>query len=121
MDTQLLDELVAEERAAWQALSTPGGAGAYYAEHLADRVLMIFGGGMVIDDRAAALASMDGEPWSSYDIDETRVLPLGSDAAVLAYRVRATRGEHVYEAILNSTYVRAKGGWRMAVHQQSPV
>jgi hypothetical protein len=33
----------------------------------------------------------------------------------------ATREGTDYEAVFNSTYVREDGGWRLALHQQTPV
>ncbi|MFN8025270.1 MAG: nuclear transport factor 2 family protein [Acidimicrobiia bacterium] len=120
-DANLHDELLALETAAWQALTEPGAATGYYDDTLADDVLMLFPGGMVIDDREAVVASMDGALWSSFEITEPRVLRLGDDAAVFAYRVHAVRQEQDYDALLNSTYVREAGEWHLALHQQTPV
>lgn len=120
-DTKLRDELLALETEAWQALTQPGAASRYYDDTLADDVLMLFPGGMVIDDRDTVVASMDGPPWSSFEISDERVLPLGDDAAVLAYRVHSVREGEDHDALLNSTYVRDAGRWRLALHQQTPV
>ena len=117
----LQQELLDLETDAWDALTTPGEAARYYADILADDVLMLFPGGMVIDDRDTVVASMDAPPWSSFDITDARVLPLGMDAAVLAYRVHARRDDRDYDALLNSTYVRDGDTWRLALHQQTPV
>ena len=77
-------DLVDLERTGWDALSRraapprssarcwPGGAGA------ASR-------GMVISNRVV-VASMGDTPWSSYELGDVRVVPLGEDAAVVAYR-----------------------------------
>ena len=54
-------------------------------------------------------------------LSDVRVLPLGDDGAVLAYRVDARRGEQEYDALLTSTYRREDGEWRLTVHQQTPV
>ena len=118
---ELRQELLGIETDAWKALSQPGAAARYYDATLADDVLMLFPGAMVIDDRQAVVDSMDAPPWTSFDITDARVLSLGDDAAVLAYRVRARRDDSDYDALLNSTYVRAGGGWRLALHQQTPV
>jgi hypothetical protein len=115
-------ELLELEHAAWEALSTSGDAATtFYGEVLADDVLMLLPGGMVIDDRQQVVDSMGGAPWDSYELIDERVLPLDDDTAVVAYRGRARRGDLDYEALFNSTYVRADGGWRMALHQQTPV
>jgi hypothetical protein len=115
-------ELIDLERSAWKALSTSGEeAAAFYERVLADDVVMLLPGGMVIDDRAQVIASMQGEPWASFELSDERVLALGDGAALVAYRGRARRGEVDYTALFNSTYVRVDGDWRMALHQQTPI
>jgi hypothetical protein len=64
---------------------------------------------------------MDGPPWSSYELADARVLPVGQDGAVVAYRATASRDGGEYTALFASTYVRQAGRWRLAVHQQTPV
>ena len=118
------DELVELERSAWQALTTSGeAAAAFYDDVLAADVLMLLPGPMVIDDRAAVVDSMRGEPWRSFELSNERVLELDSRSAVLAYEVHAQRGDMDYRALLNSTYVRddEDGSWKLALHQQTPV
>lgn len=119
----LEQELIELERAAWKALCTSGEAATtFYADVLADDVLMLFPGGMVIDDRDRVIESMQGANWTSFEITHERVLPLGDAGAVLAYEATATRdGGDDYHALLNSTYVREGGAWKLALHQQTPV
>lgn len=112
------DELVALEREGWVALSSAGGAD-YYREHLADGALMAFSSG-VIDRRRALEAIESTPPWSRHDITDVQVLRLGQEAAVVVYRVRASRpGQADYEAVVSSTFVREGAAWRLAFHQQS--
>ena len=115
------DELLELERAAWEALSTEGAAGPFYEKALARDVLVLLPGGMVIDDRQQVVDSMRGAPWDRYEISDERVLELTPDSAVVAYRVEAERGDTHYRALLNSTFVREDGEWRMALHQQTPL
>jgi hypothetical protein len=116
------NELIELERAAWTALSTSGEAAAeFYSTVLADAVLMLLPGGMVIDDRAQVIDSMRGAPWDSFELSDERVLELNADSAVVAYRATARRQDIDYTALFNSTYVRVDGAWRLAVHQQTPV
>jgi hypothetical protein len=116
------DEPIELERAAWRALSTTGDdAAEFYERVLASQVLMLLPGGLVIDDRRKVVQSMHGEPWSSYELSDERTIPLGADAAVVAYKATAQRGEFRYTALFNSTYVREGGEWRMVLHQQTPV
>jgi hypothetical protein len=75
---------------------------------------------MVIDDRDAALSSMQGPPWSSFELTDERVLPLTGASAVVVYRASAVRDGTGYTALCNSTYVREDGSWRLALHQQTP-
>ena len=119
MDTS--DELVELERAAWDALSTDGAAAAFYEEVLATDVLMLLPGGMVIDDRDAVIHSMQGAPWSSFELADERVHRLTDTSAVVAYRATARRGDQEYTALFNSTYVREGEAWRLALHQQTPL
>jgi hypothetical protein len=115
-------ELLELERAAWKALSTSGEeAAAFYEERLSDRVLMMFPGDLVIDDRDRVIESMQGPPWDSFEVTDERVLPLGHNAAVVAYKATARRDGTDYTALFNSTYVRKNGDWKLALHQQTPV
>ena len=116
--TDLLDL----ERAAWDALSTDGAAAtAFYDDVLADDVLMLLPGGMVIDDRSTVVDSMRGAAWQSYELSDERVVPLGADSAIVGYRATATRNDEPYTALFNSTYVRQDGDWKLVLHQQTPV
>lgn len=115
------DDLVELEREAWAALITEGAAAPFYDDLLAEHVLMLLPGGMVIDDRAQVIDSMSGTPWSSFELADERVIDLTEDSAVLAYRATAVRDDHEYSALFNSTYVREDGEWHLAVHQQTPI
>lgn len=116
------DDLLDTERASWVALSTSGRAAAeFFDASLADDVLVLLPGGTVIDDRAAGVQSMQGVPWTGFELSDERVTPLGSDVAVVSYRAKASREGGDYEALFNSTYVRRDGAWRLALHQQTPV
>lgn len=117
-----VSELLDLEREGWRALSTDGeAAAAHYDRVLADEVLMLLPGGLVIDDRRGVVDSMRGEPWESFELSDERVLPLGGDAAIVSYRAAARRSGSTYTALFNSTYVREGGQWRLVVHQQTPV
>ncbi len=115
------EELLALERAGWDALSTAGAAGPFYDDVLAAQVLMLLPGGMVIEDRAAVVDSMGGAPWDGYELSDERVLPLSDDSAVVAYRATARRGDHTYRGLFASTYARQDGAWKLVVHQQTPL
>jgi Domain of unknown function (DUF4440) len=115
------DELLEIEHRAWTALSTDAHAAASFFEAmLAPRVLLLLPGDLVIDDRADAIRSMSGAPWSSFTLTEARVFRLDDATAIVAYRAVAHRGGKEYAAWCNSTYVRCDGSWRLALHQQTP-
>jgi len=117
-----VEELITLERAGWEALSTDGPtAASFYDDVLADDVLVLLPGGMVIDDREAMVKSMQGDPWDAYDLQDERVMPFGDAAAVVAYRAVARRAGQEYAALCNSTYVRQDGTWKLALHQQTPL
>jgi hypothetical protein len=115
------DDPLELERAAWRALSGDGDPAVFYKEVLADDVLVLMPGGMVIDDRERVIASMQGARWDGYELSDERVLRLGDGAEIVAYRAKARRGSTDYEALCNSTYLRHHGAWHLALHQQTPV
>ena len=116
------NDLLELERAMWRAMvAGPEAAVAFYDEGLAEKVLMLFPGGMVIDDRQQVVDSMRSVGWDSYELSEERVFDLGENSAVVAYRGVARRGgADDYEALFNSTYVRRGDSWVLALHQQTP-
>jgi len=115
-------EVIEMERSTWRALGTSAEvAAAHWEEVLAEQVLVLLPGPMVIDDRDAVIASAQGEPWSTWELFDERVLELGPDVAVVGYRATATRGGATYAALFSSTWVRRDGRWRLAVHQQTPL
>jgi len=111
-------ELVALERAGWQAL-VDGTAATFYRDVLAPDALLVVPG-MVIDG-SAWLDSLTGPQWSSFEIEDTRVVDLADDAAAVVYHAIAQRGDDPpYQAFVTSTYRRAGDRWQLALHQQTP-
>ncbi len=83
---------------------------------------MLLPGGVVVDNRDDVIRSMSGPPWSDYHLDEVRTRSLTGDVSVVTYRATAQRdGAQRYSALINSTYVRRADGWKLAVHQQTPI
>ena len=110
------------ERDAWKALTTSGDAAtAFYDEVLADELLMLLPGGLVMEQREEALASMGGQPWDRHELSAMRVLSLGEGGATVAYQATAERQGTRYRAWMSSTYTRVDGRWRLVVHQQTPM
>ncbi len=115
------DELITLERQGWEALSSTGEAArAFYERVLDDTVLMLLPGGMVLDDRAAIVESMSGQPWSGYTLDDLRATRPAPETGLVTYGVAAERDGQVYRALMSSLYVRRPDGWKLAFHQQTP-
>ncbi len=111
-------EIIDLERRGWDALCTPNGA-AFYADLMTDDAMMVFPGSAMT--KKESLAAMRAEkPWSSYKIEDPRVLRVGSGGRLVLYRAIAKRGAHVYDALMASIYVRRSDGWKMVFHQQTP-
>ena len=84
------DDLLELERDAWRALSTDGETAArHYAQLLAEDVLMLLPGGLVIDDRKRS-STPCGASWDGFELTDERVLELDDRTAVVAYRATAT-------------------------------
>ncbi len=117
------DDLIELERSAWRALGSSGDAAVrFFTEVLADDVLMLLPGGLVIDDRTQALDAMTDAPWSWFELSDERVFEVNDACAVVAYRASARRDDRdEYNAVFNSTYVRVGSSWRLALHQQTPL
>jgi ketosteroid isomerase-like protein len=117
-----MKELVELERQGWEALSTEGDAGkTFYASVLREDAVMVFPGGMRLEGRDRILQSIGSQPWQTFQIEEPRSVPLSANAVTLIYRARAQReGSEPYAALISSTYVR-EGGWKLAVHQHTPL
>lgn len=116
-DQQALVDL---EEAGWRALSTPGAGADFYDDVLDKTVVMLFPGGIRLEDRDVILGSMSGQPWSSYEIDRPRAYLPTPDTGLVVYGVVARREDYEYSALVSSMYVRRADGWKMAFHQQTP-
>lgn len=114
-------ELLDLEHETWKALGDPASAQAFYDRFLADDVLMLLPGGLVIDDRDTVIQSMEGAGWDRHELSDEYVLKLSEDSAVVGYRATAHRGDQAYTALFSSTWVRGDDGWKLAFHQQTPV
>jgi hypothetical protein len=116
-------ELIALERRGWEALATSGKAAEdFYRQVLDDDIAMVFPGGVTIFDRDAVIASMGGEPWSSFDLSNMHVLMPVPDVGIVTYRSTSQRGDQPpYIALVTSLYTRRGEAWRLTLHQQTAV
>jgi hypothetical protein len=114
-------ELIGLEEQGWEALSSGGEAARAFYERVLDRtVVMLLPGGLVLDERAAIIDSMSGQPWSSYELQDMQSFHPTQDTAVVTYGVVAQRDAQEYSALMSSVYVRREDGWRLTFHQQTP-
>ncbi len=115
-----LQELVQLETEGWEALSSDRGADHYAEAMTADAVMVV--PGMVLSRDQAVAAIREAPPWSSFRIDDPRVVRLVDGAAALTYRATAQRPDSpVFEALMTTTFVRDGDRWRVALHQQTPL
>jgi uncharacterized protein (TIGR02246 family) len=115
--THELEEL---ERQGWQALSGPEGA-AFYENLMAEDGLMVFPG-LVLDKNATIRAIAGERPWTWFELSAIQVISLTPDASLITYRATSQReGEAEYRALMTSVYAKREGGWRLVLHQQTPL
>jgi hypothetical protein len=109
------------ERHGWESLCNSTGA-QFYGDLMADDGIMVLANGAVMD-RDAVVASLEhAPPWQSYDIEDSRLVDAGADAAAIVYVGTGYRDgdQPAFVGIMSSVYVRQDGRWRLALYQQTP-
>lgn len=115
-----LDQILALERGVWQAL-VDGDARADRAA-LAEDFLGVYSTGFA--DRADHVGQLaTGPTVARFALSEARLVGLGQDRVLLAYRAEFTRvGKHAAEAMYVSSIWEARGGvWLNTFSQDSAV
>ncbi|WP_431233440.1 nuclear transport factor 2 family protein [Mycolicibacterium psychrotolerans] len=117
---QLLDELLAIERAGWQALCESTGD-RFYGDLMTDDALMVLANGSVMDRSAVTSALGQAPPWKSFELSDERVISAGADAAALVYIGTAHRdgADEPFVGAMSSMYHRVDGTWRLVLYQQT--
>ena len=112
-------DLLELEEAFWRR----SGDADFYADNMTEDAFMVFPAPAGIMDRDATLAAVaQVSPWVELELSDVHVLELTASTAVVAYRAQARRAEGAeYNAYASSVYVKAGGGWKLAVHQQTPI
>lgn len=113
------DELLLLEEGFWRA----AGSRDSYAVHLADDAVHVFPGwGLTAENERVLQAVESVEPWETFSIDDLQFVDLGPTAAALVYTAHAHRaGQDEYVAAMTSVYRRIDDGWKLVIHQQTPV
>ncbi|KIW14993.1 hypothetical protein PV08_07780 [Exophiala spinifera] len=135
MDPAMLTEMVLDlEDQTWRALMHRG---VDLLPFLSADCVMLFPMGLKVSATTEprledVLKSEAFVPWRRYRLSEVEVRPLGPEAAIITYRVKATR-QHItpdddderqdeFRALISSTWHKdpEAGKWVMCVHQQTP-
>jgi hypothetical protein len=113
------EELEQQERILWEA--TARSDGDYYRANVTDDALFVFP--YFVMDKARCADAVDASGgWSSFAMDEPRVVRFGENAGIVVYRATAQQGDgDPYVAYMSTAYVRRDGSWKVAYHQQTPV
>lgn len=121
MKPEIFQELTSLEHAGWKSLCD-GTAAEFYGNLMSSEGLMILANGMVMDRDQVTEALREAPTWDGYEIRNEKLVPLGSDFAVLVYEGVGRRdGEADFVAQMSSVYVRVDGAWKLAVYSQTPV
>ena len=99
--------------------------GDFYDRNLTDDALLVFAETGALDKRACVQA-VNGSPGdaagASWRIEDSRLVALSPDSAIISYRAEATRpGGQPATILAASAYSRQNGAWRLAFHQQTVV
>lgn len=122
MNAATVDEVQAElfdlERRFW----TEGAD--FYEDNVAREARFVFAetGALAREEAIAGLsADPSGGRWTVVTVSDERALEVAEDVVLLTYHVEARRAEStgVHRARCSSLYVRERGAWRLAFHQQS--
>ncbi|TQM32278.1 nuclear transport factor 2 family protein [Nocardia bhagyanarayanae] len=119
-DTDVLDELLDLESRGWDALCASTGAD-FYGALMTDDALMILANGMVLDRDGVVESLRHAPPWRTYEIQNPRLVRVGSDATALVYVGIAYREgtDPAFRGVMSSVYARTSDGWRMTCYQQT--
>lgn len=114
-----LETLLNLEHRGWVSLCEQKGADFYGDLMTEDGVQILVNGYVMTRDEVVAVLNQ-APAWDSYELSDSRVIPLGDDAAALVYRATAQRGADVpFEAIMTSVYRVVDGDVKLALYQQT--
>lgn len=115
------EELLALEHQGWRSLCE-GTGDTFYGSLMTEGAMMVLAGGLVLDRDAVISSLGDAPTWDDYEITEVRTIETAPDTVVLVYTGHARRGEEpLFAAWMSSVYARSGNGWRLCLHQQTPI
>lgn len=117
-----LDLLLALENQGWDSLCRSEG-GTFYGRLMGPEAVMVLVNGMVLDRATITETLNDSPPWSSYEIDEPRLVPTGVDSAALVYTATAHRDgqDEPFVALMTSHYALADRRATLMLYQQTTI
>lgn len=99
---------------------TTGDADAYRDLLTDDATVVVPGMALDKDACVAAIEAADG--WDEVAMDDVRLATPAEHVAAISYRFTGRRGDAPpYVALLSSVYVARGDGWRLVLHQQTPL
>jgi hypothetical protein len=118
--SQVTDKLLELEHAGWKSLCD-GTGDTFYGGIMTEGAVMVLANGMVMDRTTVISALGESPPWSRYEIDDVRLIPISEDTAALVYTGSGWRGEsgEPFVGTMSSVYHRTSDGWKLALYQQS--
>jgi hypothetical protein len=119
-DVQLKASLLDVERQGWDSLCDSTGAD-FYGELMTDDGVMVLANGAVMDRAAVVESLRQAPPWSSFEIDDVRLVRTGADGAALVYLGTAYRDaeQPAFVGLMSSVYRLVEDQWRLALYQQT--
>ncbi|WME22861.1 nuclear transport factor 2 family protein [Brachybacterium sp. GU-2] len=120
-DPLTLGALLALEHRGWESLTRHEGGRFYGALMTVDAVMILVNGTVL--DRATIAATLDDSPaWSTFTLEDARLVPTGETSAALVYRATAARdGEEAFVALMSSHYTLVGGRPALTLYQQTTV
>ena len=90
--------------------------------HTGETCIMIFPSPVGILRDGNVFEGLKSAPrWDEVEISDQVCQRLEPDAVLIAYKARGERGGERYEAWFSSTYLKRPEGWRLYLHQQTPI
>ncbi len=94
-----------------------------YRRKVAENCLMALPASPFLFDSEAAIGAVEDTPrWQLAEFVDTKVERPQEGLIVIAYRVKASRGDHTYRALCTTTLLRQDHeDWVVVQHQQTPL
>lgn len=124
INERIRDDLLAQERAFWTALTSADPAPAIQKLCRPDANMLFPQMPIVtLNETEPSLQDIVQSPFHQFDafsLGDTRTIILDLMAGIITYQITATQGGEVYNATGSSTWCQESDGeWRLACHQET--